>query len=255
MPRLATRAICATLLLGLIPAIAEARPLAGNAIAPAAFATVPLAVSHTLYEARWSRVLHSGIGANTISSRASRLGGMERLRSVNTSANRAIVYRADLTNGQASDYWANAGQTLARGSGDCEDYAIAKMQLLRTAGVASSDMFMVIGKDLSLGSIHAMLLVRMGGTFWVLDSLSNQIRPSESYTDFRPMMSFGASGSWVHGYAAGTAPRKSVALLALNSRIVASGRLGSVIAAQRRGQTVGRVSSPGGSVIRLVVPG
>lgn len=245
MLQLVQRALGATLLLGLIPVIAEAGPLARNGIAPAAFATIPLALNHTRYDARWSRVLHSGIVANAISSRASRLGGMERLRSVNTSANRAIVYRADLRNGKASDYWANAGQTLARGSGDCEDYAIAKMQLLRTAGVPSSDMFMVIGKDLTLGYFHAMLLVRMGGTFWVLDSLSNQIRPSESYTDFRPIMSFGANGSWIHGYAAGTALRNVYAPLASTSRIVATGRLGAVMAAQLRGQTVGRVSPPG----------
>jgi predicted transglutaminase-like cysteine proteinase len=245
MPRFAKRALCATLLLGLIPAIAEARPLAGHGLAPAAFSTIPLAVNHTHFDARWSRVLHSGIGATAISRQASHLGGKARLQSVNTAANRAIAYREDRANGKASDYWTNAGETLARGSGDCEDYAIAKMQLLLNAGVPSSDIFMVIGNDLTLGSAHAMLVVHQGGKFWVLDSLTNEIRPSESYTDFRPVLSFGAKGAWVHGYAVGTAPRNVYAARASTSRVGVSGKLGSVIAAQRRGQSVGRVSSTG----------
>lgn len=206
MKRMFRRALCATLVLGLLPSAAHALPAVRHGLAPAAFATIPLAVSHTRYDARWNRVFHKGIGANAISERASRLSGTRRLQSVNTSANHAIAFREDRANGKASDYWANAGQTLGRGSGDCEDYAIAKMHLLIRAGVPAADMFLVVGNDLTLGQAHAMLLVRQGGKFWVLDSLSDQIQTSESYPDFRPIFSFGATGMWVHGYAVGTAP-------------------------------------------------
>ena len=244
MRRILKRALCATVLLGLIPSAAVAGQAIRPGLAPAAFASVPLAVLHTPFDARWSRVLHSGIGANAISNRAGHLGGKARLQSVNTAANHAIAFREDRANGKDSDYWTNAGVTLARGSGDCEDYAIAKFQLLLNAGVPSSDIFLVIGNDLSLGLAHAMLIVHQGGTFWVLDSLTDEIRRSESYTDFRPIMSFGTKGAWLHGYAVGTAP--SNVYIPLASRSAASGKLGSVIAAQRRGPTVGRASSTGG---------
>lgn len=224
------RVLCATFLLGLVASAADAHPVARPGLAPAAFATIPLPVQHTRYDARWSRVLNSRIGTNAISERASHLGGMERLQSVNTSTNRAIAYRQDRTNESAGDHWSNAGQTMARGFGDCEDYAIAKMQLLTNAGVPATDIFMVVGNN-ALGSAHAMLLVRQAGRFWVLDSLSNQIRLAESYTHFRPIISFGARGVWIHGYAVGTAPR-DVARRASTPRIAANDKLASVIARQ-----------------------
>lgn len=228
MLRIVSSAICATLLLGMIPSAAQSRPLIRQGLAPAAFGTVPLAVNRTSYDARWSRVMNSGIGANAISERASHLGGMQRLQSVNTSTNQAIAYREDRANGSANDYWTNAGQTLVRGSGDCEDYAIAKMQLLMNAGVPATDIFMVIGNDLVLGSAHAMLLVRQGGRFWVLDSLSDGILPSESYTDFRPIISFGVRGAWIHGYAVGTTPRASLRIHFSTNKLIVNSHIESI---------------------------
>ena len=227
-------AICAAVLLALIPSAADARPIARKGLAPEAFATIALPVDHTSFDARWSRVLNSGIGPNAISERASHLRGMERLQSVNTSANQAIMYREDGASGKTSDYWANAGQTLARGSGDCEDYAIAKMQLLLNAGVPAGDIFLVIGDDLRLGSAHAMLLVRQAGRVWVLDSLSDQIRLSASYSDFRPIISFGLTGAWLHGYASGAAPRNMLARRASAPRLAAYNNLTAVVAAQNQ---------------------
>jgi predicted transglutaminase-like cysteine proteinase len=122
---------------------------------------------------------------------------------------------------------------MARRSGDCEDYAIVKMQLLRNAGVGPTDMFMVIGNDNSLGSVHAMLLVREAGRMWVLDSLSDRILPSEDYGEFRPMLSFGSTGTWVYGYLRGTAPGDVHARPAPTLRL-AYNNLASVLAAQSR---------------------
>lgn len=221
-------ALCATLLLVLIPPPANARAAARQGLAPSAFATLALEANATNFDARWSRVLNSGLGATAISEQASRLGGMARLRSVNSAANRAIVWREDRANGKPSDYWSNAGQTLAQGRGDCEDYAIAKMQLLLNAGVPAGDIFLVIGNDRALGSAHAMLLVREAGQYWVLDNLSDRIALSESHTSFRPIITFGKRGAWIHGYAAGTAPRD----MDRTPRRGASTRLTAVVAAQ-----------------------
>ena len=227
-------AICAAVLLGLSPSAADAQPIIRQGLAPVAFASIALPVNHTRFDARWSRVLNSGIGPNPISERASHLPGIERLQYVNTSTNQAIAYRADSASGKASDYWANASQTLSRGSGDCEDYAIAKMQLLLNAGVPAGDIFLVIGDDLSLGSAHAMLLVRQAGQVWVLDSLSNQIRLSDSYSDFRPIISFGLRGAWLHGYASGAAPSNILARRASAPRLAANNKLTAVVAAQNQ---------------------
>ena len=37
---------------------------------------------------------------------------------------------------------------MRRGRGDCEDYAIAKLQMLRAAGFEDRDLYLVIAKDL-----------------------------------------------------------------------------------------------------------
>jgi predicted transglutaminase-like cysteine proteinase len=233
MLSLVYRAICATLLLATLPSAGDARPVAALSLAPGAFASVALPVGHSRFDARWRRVFTSHLAANAISDRAGHLRGMERLQSVNTSANQAIAYREDRANGKANDYWSNASQTMARRSGDCEDYAIVKMQLLRNAGVGPTDMFMVIGNDNSLGSVHAMLLVREAGRMWVLDSLSDRILPSEDYGEFRPMLSFGSTGTWVYGYLRGTAPGDVHARPAPTLRL-AYNNLASVLAAQSR---------------------
>jgi predicted transglutaminase-like cysteine proteinase len=39
-----------------------------------------------------------------------------------------------------ADFWANAGETLRRGTGDAEDIAIAKMQVLKAAGFDPKDL-------------------------------------------------------------------------------------------------------------------
>lgn len=240
MNRIYRGALCAILSLGLFPAAANARTelpsrgAIGGTPTPGMFGTLSLDAGQTPYDARWRRVLRSGLPpANQIAVHARRLAGLERLTYVNVAVNRAIAYRGDSQNWGSLDHWATASETLARGAGDCEDYAVAKMHVLRNAGVPAADLFLVVGDDLGAGAAHAVLVVRLGHEFWVLDNLRDEVRPARDYRSFRPILSFSTGGASLHGY-----PRNSgsVALAGNHSAGIGSGanasRLASVIAAQ-----------------------
>jgi len=59
------------------------------------------------------------------------------------------------------------------GRGDCEDFALLKKKLLIEAGVAASNLLMVVAK--SKGERHAMLILRLNDGDYVLDNLSPEI--------------------------------------------------------------------------------
>ena len=61
-----------------------------------------------------------------------------------------IEYRSDEQRWDVSDYWQTPSQTLAKRTGDCEDFVILDMQLLHEIGIES---WMVLLPH------HAMLLV------------------------------------------------------------------------------------------------
>jgi predicted transglutaminase-like cysteine proteinase len=203
MVRSAIGALCAAASLALFSA--PTRAGAAAMFGPTVFGTEVLPARSTPYDARWSRVQSQKLGAGEhIVAVARRLDGLRRLRFVNAAVNRAVTYRRDSGKGNG-DYWASAAQTFARGSGDCEDYAIAKMQVLRASGISDADLFLVIGNDLATRSAHALLVVRTEGKFWVLDNLQDPIRADSQYRDFRPVISLSKSGSWLHGYKVGAA--------------------------------------------------
>jgi predicted transglutaminase-like cysteine proteinase len=201
--RSSSGAFCAAVSIALF---SSAPAVAAKSRGPTVFGTAVLPTSSTPYDSRWSRAQSQGLGAGAHIAVAARgLEGLERLRFVNSAVNRAIAYREDRHHGRTGDDWASAAQSFGRGWGDCEDYAIAKMQVLRAAGVPAADLFLVIGNDLAARSAHALLIVRAGGKFWVLDNLSDQVRADSQYRDFRPVITLSNSGSWLHGYRIGAA--------------------------------------------------
>ena len=98
------------------------------------------------------------------------------------------------------DQWTTASETLRRGRGDCEDYAIAKLQMLRSAGFSDRDLYLVVARDLVRRSDHALLVVRAGGRMLVLDNGTDLILDSDEISDYRPVLTFAANGAWTHGY-------------------------------------------------------
>ena len=187
------------------PAVIRQRPAAHDGVSsgrPDVFGTVALPVAHTPLDARWRRAESVRVGgAPAEFARAlSRLAPLDRLEAVNHYVNRRIRFADDERQYGRPDVWSPAGETLRRGRGDCEDYAIAKLQMLRSAGIADRNLYLVIVKDLVRRADHAVLVVRAAGRMLVLDNGTDDILDSESIGDYRPVLTFAANGEWTHGY-------------------------------------------------------
>jgi predicted transglutaminase-like cysteine proteinase len=129
---------------------------------------------------------------------------IDQLRIVNDFINQ-WRYRADQQNYGRSDYWASPAEFFSR-SGDCEDYAIAKYATLRQMGFGAEQLRMVVVKDVKRGLAHAVLAAYVDGDVFILDNLSNQVRPQASVTEYAPYYSVNEQARWAH--AAAPAPAK-----------------------------------------------
>jgi predicted transglutaminase-like cysteine proteinase len=161
-----------------------------------------LRVRHTPLDAKWRSVERLNVGPQAARF-AYRLKGkspFERLEAVNWYVNRRVKFVDDSRQFGRADVWSAAADTLRRGRGDCEDYAIAKLQMLRHAGLDERDLYLVIVKDLVRRADHAVLVARVGGHMYVLDNGTDEILDSERVSDYRPVLSFNAAGEWTHGY-------------------------------------------------------
>ena len=119
---------------------------------------------------------------------------MDQLRAVNAFLNR-FPYRSDLANYGRRDYWATPLEFLAR-SGDCEDYAIAKYVSLRRLGVPAGRLRIAVVQDEDRDSPHAVLLADVGGTWYVLDNLSERVEPQERVGHYVRYYSLNEDGFW-----------------------------------------------------------
>jgi predicted transglutaminase-like cysteine proteinase len=174
---------------------------------------------HSRYGARWQRVLGQSSSPQlpALIQPAAVLGRDQQLRFINASMNRSISYRFDTD--PSGDRWASVNETLARRAGDCEDIVIAKLQALRALGVPLGNLYMTIGHEGSHGSVHAVLLVRSGDRFWVLDNRTDRLVPQEAYKDFYPVLTFSGTSTWTHGYSRGRMPAAVTAMsIAMNTR-------------------------------------
>ena len=70
--------------------------------------------------------------------------GRARLGEINRAINLAIHPMSDLAQYGEIDVWSSPLVTFTNGSGDCEDYAIAKFVALRQAGISPDDLRIVI---------------------------------------------------------------------------------------------------------------
>jgi predicted transglutaminase-like cysteine proteinase len=185
----------------LMPAPALSQAQAGIA-RPDVFGSVALSVGRTPLVHRWRSVAHRrvrGAGAAFAASLRGR-AELDRVEAVNRYVNGHVRFVDDFTQYRRDDRWAAASDTLRRGRGDCEDYAIAKLQMLRAAGVSDRDLYLVIARDLVRRADHALLVVRAGGRMLVLDNGTDQILDADDIGDYRPVLTFSENGAWTHGY-------------------------------------------------------
>jgi predicted transglutaminase-like cysteine proteinase len=96
--------------------------------------------------------------------------GRARIGTINRAINLAIRPMSDLAQWGVIDRWSAPLETLGSGRGDCEDYAIAKYVALGEAGVGEDKLRLVIVRDFGLGEDHAMLAVRDGEKWLLLDN-------------------------------------------------------------------------------------
>lgn len=190
------------------PSFAFAAPAAlrtAHAERPDVFGSTALRLSRTPFDARFARVAGSRmLGRSAAFANSLRhVDAMRAIEAVNAHVNARVRFVDDAPR---ADRWATASATLDSGKGDCEDYAIAKMQMLRAAGFAADDLYFVVLKDLVRRADHAVLVVRYEGRFLVLDNGTDRIIDSDAVRDYRPIFTYSSAGSWMHGYAA---PRQS----------------------------------------------
>lgn len=128
----------------------------------------------------------------------------EKLNHINNTVNRLVRYTPDSQQYGRNDYWAAPGTTLALGRGDCEDYAILKMALLRAYGVPADSMSVVVVKDTRRNLFHAILAVSTSKGHFILDNLRQNVPVDVAYSNYQPLYSLSSNRSWIHGRKVGS---------------------------------------------------
>lgn len=126
----------------------------------------------------------------------------DQLRQVNNFFNRRVQYSEDQYAWGRSDYWATPLETLAKGAGDCEDFAIAKYFSLMMLGIPTEKMRLVYVKARIGGPASRIQQAHMVLAFYatpdaepqVLDNLITDIRLASSRPDLQPVFSFNSNG-------------------------------------------------------------
>ncbi len=125
----------------------------------------------------------------------------KKLAAVNDFFNQNIAYQWE-----TEDYWSTPLETMGRGIGDCEDYAIAKYATLTLMGVPPSSLRLVYVKAKRGGLNQAHMVLAWYETPnavpLIIDNLDYVIRPATERGDLQPVFSFNGEQLWV-----GTGPR------------------------------------------------
>lgn len=130
-----------------------------------------------------------------------------KLRRVNDFFNRRTRFGEDGDIWGAQDYWATPLETLGRGQGDCEDFAIAKYVTLMLLGVPSDKLRLTYVKARIGGPQSTLVQAHMVLSYYpapgdeplVLDNLISDIRPASRRPDLVTIFGFNAEGLWVGG--------------------------------------------------------
>ncbi|QUL39282.1 transglutaminase-like cysteine peptidase [Erythrobacter sp. JK5] len=158
-------------------------------------------IGRTNFDRDWRRVRSERISARpALRASAEGKATTELVSSVNRWVNRKIRYVEDRELYGRADYWAGARLTLLLGKGDCEDIALAKMQLLAAAGVPRRDMYLTIARDTVRRADHALLVVKLDDRYVVLDNTTDKLLDGRLSHDYNPVLSFNAEAAWLHGY-------------------------------------------------------
>lgn len=131
----------------------------------------------------------------------------EQIARINDFFNRRITFLEDTEIWGKADYWATPLETLGRGRGDCEDFAIAKYVSLRSLGVPFDKLRLTYvraqigGTGSGISQAHMVLAYYPSPNAepLILDNLLGDIRPASQRHDLFPVFSFNSEGLWVGG--------------------------------------------------------
>jgi predicted transglutaminase-like cysteine proteinase len=113
--------------------------------------------------------------------------GRARLGEINRAINLAIRPMSDLAQYGEIDVWSSPLDTFATGTGDCEDYAIAKFVALRLAGVPADDLRIVVMRDTVNGEGHAVAMARLDQHWLTLDNRRMAMVEDTDVRNIRPL--------------------------------------------------------------------
>lgn len=115
-----------------------------------------------------------------------------KVNAVNNFFNKRIAYMEDIYAWGQQDYWATPLETLNKGAGDCEDFAIAKYFALEQLGVPQNSMKITYVKSTQFSEPHMVLLASKyeGGSPVVLDNMTLKAVPYLKRADLTPVYSF-----------------------------------------------------------------
>jgi predicted transglutaminase-like cysteine proteinase len=133
--------------------------------------------------------------------RGSRAAEDSKVRATNQFFNDAVAFVDDIDNWGQVDYWASPLETLGRGQGDCEDYAIAKYFSLLAVGMPVARLRLVyVRAQLDDGPAQAHMVLAYypgaGGETLILDNLVDEVLPASRRSDLVPVFSFNSDGLW-----------------------------------------------------------
>ncbi len=105
-----------------------------------------------------------------------------------------LRYVSDRANWGEADRWETPLELFQRG-GDCEDFALTKYFALRRLGFEDAALRLAVVWDKVDQEEHAILLVSVGDSLWLLDNKAAAIEPAAAYADrYRLIYSLNADG-------------------------------------------------------------
>jgi len=125
----------------------------------------------------------------------------EQIARINDFFNRRITFLDDVVVWGKADYWATPLETMGRGQGDCEDFAIAKYVSLRSLGMPLDKLRLTYVRAQTGGISQAHMVLAYypspSAEPLILDNLVSDIRPASRRGDLFPVFSFNSAGLWV----------------------------------------------------------
>ncbi|NKB53414.1 MAG: hypothetical protein GKR97_14530 [Rhizobiaceae bacterium] len=132
--------------------------------------------------------------------RGTKMSFFQKLNLVNAGANKLIGYQPDVATYNSRDYWAMPSESVRQGLGDCEDYVILKMAMLKSLNVPTKAMSLVVLKDTDRNLYHAVLAVSTNKGTFILDNVQKWVVLDKQLPHYLPLYSFSGKRSWVHGW-------------------------------------------------------